>query len=91
MRPASIVPETDLEAERMLDDIALVWRLASPAHRKRLQQALFSTVCVRGRQSVEVTPARSEYLAHFAAALSGAPPDGFEPPTPALGRLRSIH
>ncbi len=29
----------------------------------------------------------------FAAAddLLLAPPDGFEPPTPALGRLRSIH
>lgn len=27
----------------------------------------------------------------FVAGLVGAPPEGFEPPTPALGRRRSIH
>lgn len=90
--PTSITPEIDLDAaERYLDDIALVWRIASPAQRKRLQQALFSKVWVRGRQYEEVTPARPEYLAYFAAALSGAPPDGLEPPTRTLGRCRSIH
>ena len=41
-------------------------------------------------------PARPFFLAAAAEAaergvLGVAPPDGFEPPTPALGRLRSIH
>ncbi len=30
-------------------------------------------------------------LSAAASELLLAPPDGFEPPTPALGRLRSIH
>ena len=43
---------------------------------------------------VQVTIAAPVHSTPFftAAALLGvAPPDGFEPPTPALGRLRSIH
>ena len=45
---------------------------------------------------VWTAPARPFFLAAAADAESRAlwgvaPPDGFEPPTPALGRLRSIH
>jgi hypothetical protein len=39
--------------------------------------------------TIEWTPPARPVLR--ACCVAGAPPDGFEPPTPALGRLRSIH
>jgi hypothetical protein len=39
---------------------------------------------------IEPVPAARPCFA-VAESLLLAPPDGFEPPTPALGRLRSIH
>ena len=43
-----------------------------------------------GEYTVEPVPAARPFVA-AAESLLLAPPDGFEPPTPALGRLRSIH
>ena len=58
-----------------------------------LVQLLVERVKARGRtvdpESIEWTPPARPFFEPCCVAM--APPDGFEPPTPALGRLRSIH
>ena len=92
-RPQPVYADDVLaRAERLLDELADLWRKATPAERAELASTLFAKVRVRDRAIVEATPARPEYLPLIASmTVSVAPPDGFEPPTPALGRLRSIH
>ncbi len=67
-------------AERLASWLAAVAEEATPAARpffecRAVEHAAIAAAGSRGRVS----------RAHL------APPDGFEPPTPALGRLRSIH
>jgi hypothetical protein len=96
-RPQPTYDEAVLvRAARLLADLADLWRRATPEQRAELAQTLFAEVRVRDKAIVGATLAQPEMLPLVASATwrnaaGGAPPDGFEPPTPALGRLRSIH
>jgi hypothetical protein len=79
-----------------------VWLDADDTARADVLHAAYSRVDVLGPRvmSVTLTPyAESRGLAVVlpeevnARSITGvmAPPEGFEPPTPALGRRRSIH
>ena len=97
-RPQPVYPTDTLErAARLLDDLADLWRKATPKEREELANTLFTEVRIRDQAIVGATPANPAYLPLIALMTARndevgmAPPDGFEPPTPALGRLRSIH
>ena len=64
---------------------------ASPEQLKELVKMLVQRVTTQQRAfaSVEIVPAALPFFAP--PTLLVAPPDGFEPPTQALGRPRSIH
>ncbi len=86
-------------AKRLLDDLGELWGKATPTERSEICQTMFASVRVRDQVIVEAKLARpDDYLpllassaAHARATVGLAPPDGFEPPTQALGRPRSIH
>lgn len=86
-----------VEAARLLGRLGELWRRATAEERQEIASSLFASVRVRDKRIVEATLARDEYIPLLASAeahatrVAVAPPDGFEPPTPALGRLRSIH
>jgi hypothetical protein len=66
---------------------------ATPDQVKQLIAMVVEDVTTKDRVVHEIR-LRPEAMPFFASAdpvLVLAPPDGFEPPTPALGRLRSIH
>jgi hypothetical protein len=65
---------------------------ASPERLRELIGMLIEKVKLTedGEYETEPVPAARPFFA-TAESLLVAPPDGFEPPTPALGRLRSIH
>ena len=67
-------------------------RQTTPAHQRDIIRHIVERVLIRGRDVAEII-VRPEALPFFAAFDSScvAPPEGFEPPTPALGRRRSIH
>ena len=95
----ALAPVSVLEqAKRLLDDLAGLWAAATATERSEICQTMFASVRVRDQVMLEAELARPEYLplldssaANERAVVSLAPPDGFEPPTPALGRPRSIH
>jgi hypothetical protein len=64
---------------------------ANPAQLRELVRLLVERVTTRegAVATVEVRPAARPFFP--VSDLVMAPPDGIEPPTPALGRLRSIH
>ena len=64
---------------------------AGPEQAKSLIALLVESVETSDRKvsAIAIVPAARPFFA--CSTLSMAPPDGFEPPTPALGRLRSIH
>lgn|GEM_PF-5256482 len=65
---------------------------ASPVQLRELIGMLVERIKLTEDGEYEIEPVAAA-RPFFAAAnsLLLAPPDGFEPPTPALGRLRSIH
>ncbi len=87
--------ETLSRAAARFDDLARLWLAATAEERADIAQALFEEVRVRDRSIVSVRLADETLLPvvarYVAATTTGAPPDGLEPPTPALGRLRSVH
>ena len=66
--------------------------IASPEQLRELIGMLVERIKVteNGDYEIEPVPAARPFFT-AADSLLLAPPDGFEPPTPALGRLRSIH
>ena len=91
--PRPLYETSDADAQ-FLGDLADLWANATQEERVRLAGILCESVHMRGDQIASVK-VRDRYLPLLAAAavdqVVGAPPDGLEPPTPALGRLRSIH
>ena len=68
-------------------------RATPPDHQGALIRHIVERVVIDSGDVRDIEP-RLEALPFFAAMRSGmamAPPEGFEPPTPALGRRRSIH
>lgn len=65
---------------------------ASPEQLRELMTTLGERIKPTGGGEYEIEPvAAVRPLLSASDSLLLAPPDGFEPPTPALGRLRSIH
>lgn len=77
-RPQPTYSEAVLaKAARLMDELAALWRKATPVERAELAQTLFGEVRVRDQQIVGATLAQPEYLPLIASAtVSGAPPDG---------------
>lgn len=76
---------------RVVEDIAANLERTTPERRADLARLLLERVEATGRQvtpeGITWTPPARPLL----RACCRAPPDGFEPPTQALGRPRSIH
>jgi DNA invertase Pin-like site-specific DNA recombinase len=65
----------------------------TPEHQRAIIRHIVERVVIEAGEVRDIEP-RLEARPFFAAMRSGmavAPPEGFEPPTPALGRRRSIH
>jgi hypothetical protein len=80
-------------ASKVLLPMAQIIRDASPEHAQEIVRHIVERVTVEDGQVVGIT-VRLEARPFFddlGDRMAMAPPDGFEPPTPALGRLRSIH
>jgi hypothetical protein len=75
---------------KVLESMAANLDRATTAQRQELVARLAIRIVARGRS---VDPADIEWAGPVRPffMLLEAPPDGFEPPTPALGRPRSIH
>jgi hypothetical protein len=91
----SEVPDADelvLFDRKVLETMAANLAVASLERKAELVRMLAETVLARDRTvSAADIEWRGPVRPFFATMLLEAPPDGFEPPTPALGRLRSIH
>jgi DNA invertase Pin-like site-specific DNA recombinase len=82
----------DLAADRLLP-FAETLLQAEASQQAGIVRHIVDRVVIADRQVRDIVP-RLEAAPFFAAMqdrMAVAPPDGFEPPTPALGRLRSIH
>ena len=88
---ASNVLAFDRAAARIMQQVDSL-REASPAYQREIIRYIVERVEMHGREVGRII-VRPEALPFFASfdSLCGAPPEGFEPPTPALGRRRSIH
>ncbi len=92
-----LLPEADklVSFDRVagiVSSLAAAIDAASPAQLKDLVRMLVHRVTTARRAvaSIEIVPAALPFFAPQITLL-GAPPDGLEPPTQALGRPRSIH
>ncbi len=65
-------------------------RQTTPANQRDIIRHIVERVVMHGRDVGEII-VRPEAEPFFAAYSCEVPPEGFEPPTPALGRRRSIH
>ena len=82
----------DLAATTLLPLGALIQQ-AAPEHQAALIRHIVERVVIEAGEVRDIEP-RLEALPFFAGMIDRmamAPPEGFEPPTPALGRRRSIH
>ena len=82
----------DLAATTLLPLGTLIRRTA-PEHQAALIRHIIERVVIEAGEVRDIEP-RLEARPFFAAMrdrMAMAPPEGFEPPTPALGRRRSIH
>ena len=81
------------EVARVVASLPAALDAATADQAKQLIAMVVEEVTTKDRVVHEIL-LRSQAMPFFAApesVLVLAPPDGFEPPTPALGRLRSIH
>ena len=82
----------DLAATTLLPLGTLIQRTA-PEHQAALIRHIVERVVIEAGEVRDIEP-RLEARPFFAGMrdrMAMAPPEGFEPPTPALGRRRSIH
>jgi DNA invertase Pin-like site-specific DNA recombinase len=80
-------------ASKVLLPMAQIIREASPEHAQEIIRHIVEKVTIESGQVVGIT-VRLEARPFFddlGDRMAMAPPDGLEPPTPALGRLRSVH
>jgi hypothetical protein len=77
---------------RIVSSLVVAIDAATPEQLRELVRLVVDRVTTRGGRAaeIELKPAARPFFASGPNLLM-APPDGLEPPTPALGRLRSVH
>ena len=79
------------EVAELVTSLSAGMKVATQEQLKQLIEIVVESVSTADRRvtNIRLKPAVLPFFTD--ACLSKAPPEGFEPPTPALGRRRSIH